>query len=569
MRLRVADMPAPVLRVLLRRSKDEGQEFSLDVQRDGAVRFAEALLRRSPPVQWVSQREYVDDGIAGDDFLGRAGLRRLLDELRAGDLVVCRDHSRLGRDALEVTIAVREIVRHRGARLFYHASGQEVAFNSAIDAATTFIQGVGAQMELEAIRSRTRESLRLRVKQGYVAGGRCYGYENVRQPDASGRLVTIAVIKESEAAIVREIFRLFIEGAGLHRIAVTLNNRGVPSPQAGRRGTGSWAPSMVREILRRERYRGVYVHGRIDRVRKGGKRVAVAAPADQVIRREVAEWRIIDEDTWETAQKLMAERAKTANPTGRTGGPQPRHMLTGLARCGVCGGALSVANTRGPDGHVPAYTCGYHHKRGAAVCPVTIYQPISEIDEPLALWVRDVLLAPPDVERLIADMHAALKAERPAGAADVARLERELEKLRADQRKYAAAVANAPDVPELLAELRRRGDRIRQVEGELAALRRPPVRAAIDRIAQETRARLERWHEVLTADRERAREVFQSAVPGGFTFTPHALPPEEQRPTGRGRPRKQVWAVSLTAHTAGVVSPTFVTPPGIEPGIAT
>ena len=71
--------------------------------------------------------------------------------------MLCRDQSRLGRDALEVTLAVRELVQERGGRLFFYADGQEVPYAKAIDAAMTFVRGVGHQMELEAIRSRVRE----------------------------------------------------------------------------------------------------------------------------------------------------------------------------------------------------------------------------------------------------------------------------------------------------------------------------------------------------------------------------------------------------------------------------
>ena len=72
-------------------------------------------------------------------------LRQLLTDVAPGDVIVWRDHFRLGRDAIDSAVTVRELVRDRRARLFYYSSGQEVAFQSAIDAAMTFIQGVGAR----------------------------------------------------------------------------------------------------------------------------------------------------------------------------------------------------------------------------------------------------------------------------------------------------------------------------------------------------------------------------------------------------------------------------------------
>jgi site-specific DNA recombinase len=301
-------LPDRLLRILLRRSEKEGQEFSIDTQREGALRFAEGLRRREPPVQWEGVHDYVDDGIAGDDFAGRAALRKLMTEIAPGDIVVCRDHFRLGRDAIDSAVTVRELVRDRRARLFYYSSGQEVPFQTAIDAAMTFIQGVGAQMELEAIRSRTREALRQRVRAGRSAGGACFGYRNERRSDPTGRQYTVAVVDDAEAEVIRWIFRMCLEGWGLKRTVEDLNRRGVLSPGRGRRGTRSWDPSAIREILRRDRYIGIYVHGRKGRIKRGGKRIAqVADPAD-VMRVPVPEWRIIDDATWEAVQAEIPNR---------------------------------------------------------------------------------------------------------------------------------------------------------------------------------------------------------------------------------------------------------------------
>lgn len=116
-------------------------------------------------------------------------------------------------------------------------------------------------MELEAIRSRTREALRSRVRDGRIAGGSCYGSRLERRSDGSGRKYTLAIVNETEAPIVRRIYDEFLAGRGLKQIAHRLNNEGIPAPSAGRRGSGSWAPGAVRTILLNIRYRGVYLHG--------------------------------------------------------------------------------------------------------------------------------------------------------------------------------------------------------------------------------------------------------------------------------------------------------------------
>ena len=91
-------------------------------------------------------------------------------------------------------------------------------------------------MEAEAIRSRTREALRNRVANGRIAGGSCFGYRLVRQKDPNGRAYTLAEIDPKQADIVRRIFREYVDGRGVRRIAKGLNDDGIASPRAGREG---------------------------------------------------------------------------------------------------------------------------------------------------------------------------------------------------------------------------------------------------------------------------------------------------------------------------------------------
>src|SRR3954471_22349333 len=85
--------PGMTIRTYRRRSKnDEGkQQFSLDVQ----VRGCDELIGRLE-LAHQPRTDYVDDGRAGDDFLNRSGLRSLIAESKRGDVIICRDQSRLG-----------------------------------------------------------------------------------------------------------------------------------------------------------------------------------------------------------------------------------------------------------------------------------------------------------------------------------------------------------------------------------------------------------------------------------------------------------------------------------------
>lgn len=514
-----------IVRQYVRRSKnDEGkQQFSLDVQSGGCHDFLSAS-----PFAGAKVVEYVDDGKAGDDFHSRSGLRQLLEESRRGDVVVCRDQSRLGRDAIEVTLVVRDLVRDRGCRLFYYVNGQEALFANAIDQATTFIQGTGHQMELEAIRSRVREALRSRVRAGRIAGGRCYGYRLERQSDGSGRPYTVAVIDDAEAAIVRRIFSMRCDGIGLKKIAFTLNGEGVPSPCAGKRGTGSWSPGCIRAMLLNARYRGVYVHGKVKKVRHAGAVSRVRAAASEVITVDIPEWQIVDEETWTKVQELFSPTAKARSLAGRSA----KYALTGIARCGVCDSAVGCASTRQDGAFVKSYTCLRRHLRGPRACPASVRQPMAQIEAGLLTHLERHILTPEAIERFAGDVRSFIEAQIPDREADIAELEQQLREVKAEQKRLTKAVALADDVPELVTELRERSTRARSLEVRIATIRRAPeeLRSMIDLAEAAARAKLTAVRNELVQGGD-LRPLFLRLFPEGLRF----------HPTRAGT--RQVWSV--------------------------
>jgi site-specific DNA recombinase len=520
-----------VVRIYLRRSKnDEGkQQFSLDVQETGSRDLIGRLGLDAHPVV-----PYVDDGRAGDDFLTRKGLRDLIAESRTGDVIICRDQSRLGRDAIEVTLAVRELVRDRRCLLYYYATGQQVHFDTAIDQATTFIQGTGHQMELEAIRSRTREGLRSRVRDGRIAGGACYGYTLVRKSDSSGRKYTVAIVNEDQARIVRRIYDGFLVGHGIKAIAHQLNAEGAASPSAGRRGSGSWAPGAVRTVLMNARYRGVYIHGRIKKVRNGGGSLRVKAEPGEMMFIDMPDWRIVPDDVWFAVQERFTSRGPRA-PMGR---PPARYPLIGIGRCAHCGGAISSARTRvrgGGSERVKVYACGKHHLRGSAVCPVTVHQRMEDVEGALVDYLQTHLLTERALDSVLAEVREQLAAHQPKHDAEVAKLEAALREVRAEQKRLAKAVAMADDVTELVAELRQRSARIQRLEAEIISAKRTPgeVASVFARIEKTAKTVLLDMRTAL-ADPGDRREAFLALFPSGLSFAP------TRTPDGM----RQVWQIS-------------------------
>lgn len=436
-----------------------------------------------------------------------------------------------------------------GCKLYYYVTGQEVQFANAIDQATTFIQGTGHQMELEAIRSRTREALRSRVRDGRIAGGSCYGYRLERKTDGSGRKYTVAIVNAAEATVVRRIYDECLGGRGIKHIAHRFNNEGIPAPSAGRRGSGSWASSAVRTILLNVRYRGVYLHGRIKKLRQGGAICRVNADPREVIETEIPEWRIIDDATWFAVHERFTTRDSTSSGVTK---PRAKYALTGVARCGTCGGAIVSHRVRtfgGGAARTMAYGCGRHRDRGSAVCPVTVYQSKEEVEAALVDQLQTYVLGEQALAMVIGQVRAEIEAQLPQRHDDIAALEAELAAVRAEQRRLAKAVALSDDVPELVVELHQRSARIQNLEAQLIAAKRTPAELAtlVDRVEANVRANVARLRQSL-ADQADLREVFLAMFPNGLTFEPARTPDGE----------RQIWKISGDADFAAVTEGSLV-----------
>ena len=109
----------------------------------------------------------------------------------------------------------------------------------------------------------------------------------------------------------------------------------------------------------------------------GKRRLEWNAPKDWLVH-EGAHEPLIDRVTFERAQRLMKERATQPSATGFLTGraKSSRYLLSGLLRCGVCGGSMfgrtSWKSLRRKDGSrigTSYYVCSASIMKGKAVCP--------------------------------------------------------------------------------------------------------------------------------------------------------------------------------------------------------
>ena len=374
-----------------------------------------------------------------------------------------------------------------------------------------------SELEREKISQRTHEHLFSKARQGYVAGGSVYGYDSVRVEGHVERR-----INEQQAEVVREVFRRYADGEGLRTIAAALNERGVASPRAGKRGTGSWGPGTLQPMLRRELYHGVLVWNRIEKTYKGGTKVRVKRPEKEWLRADVPELKIIDDDLWNAVAKRIGRRKGTWGNRNRRGRP-PRYLLVGNARCAVCGGPMMVAHSRQGKTTIKAYACSYHRDRGNAVCENKLRRPMEEIDTAVASWLKENVLTEEIVIATLREVRNRLAKRADAGESELPELRKEAVSLEKQLSRLADALAVTDDSPETIVKaINEREKRLRSLQARMDSMKAAPsvIDMEVRRLEKEARNRLEQMQELLGRNPTEARQVIEAVLDKPLTFTP-------------------------------------------------
>lgn len=214
------------------------------------------------------------------------------------------------------------------------------------------LKGTMGALYLKDLADKTRRGLRGRIEDGKSGGRLCYGYDVVRQFDEAGAASRgERTINAAEADIVRRIFMEYLAGMWSRTIAMRLNSESVPGPQVS-----EWGPSTIHGnpkrgtgILNNELYVGKLVWNRLRYLKDPdtGKRVSRLNPESEWAVQDVPKLRIVDQNLWELVKQRQNQLAR--EPGTRPGDNlplndrrRPKHLFTGLIKCGCCGGGYSM-----------------------------------------------------------------------------------------------------------------------------------------------------------------------------------------------------------------------------------
>ncbi len=135
-----------------------------------------------------------------------------------------------------------------------------------------------------------------------------------------------------EAAAVKKIFEMYVNGDSYHMIIDWLNDNGYRSKRDEVFGRNS-----ISAILSNEKYTGVYIFNRTKRKVNSHKN----KPEEEIVRIPGGIPRIIEDELWQKAKEKMDQNRYR----GGKNNAKVQYLLTGIIKCGKCGHAMS-GNTR-------------------------------------------------------------------------------------------------------------------------------------------------------------------------------------------------------------------------------
>ncbi len=310
----VAPANVPRVAVYCRISSDpRGLGLGVERQRDDCHDLARTN-------EWKIVGTYTDNDVSAYSGKPRPQYDALMGAVEAGevDVIVAWDPDRLHRSPAELETFIAAVERAGVSVVTVQAGRWDLS--TANGRFVARVLGSVARHESEHKSERVTRKLEENAMAGRSHGRRPYGWTRTRLSDGTVREDIVL----AEAEVIRRITDALLRGESLRSVTAALNDEGVPSP------TGKpWAKGMVRHLVLRERNAGWRVHR--------GEVVGDGA------------WQpILDRVVWTQLVALMSDPSRKTST-----GTAAAHLLSGIARCGVCGATLRVAQNRG----VPSYRC--------------------------------------------------------------------------------------------------------------------------------------------------------------------------------------------------------------------
>lgn len=305
---------------------------------------------------------YTDDGKTGTNF-ERPGFQKLLQDLYSKKIncIIVKDLSRLGRNYIEVGRYLEYIFPTQNIRF--------IAINDNIDSyknpkslenmVVPFKNLINDEY-VRDISKKVKSVFNMQKRRGDVlSGGHPYGYKLDKNN------IHKLVVDKKTAEIVKEIFKMKLDGMSSGEIAKNLNERKIKSPSvyknfAPSRRCSYWTTNTIGIILRNQTYCGDTIGNKSQKVSYKLKKIKYIEKENWIIVKGTHE-PIISYEDFEKVQSTFKSTQNKRKHTTR------ENMYLGKIFCGECNKALMMfysASTK----RATAYSCPTPKLSGSYAC---------------------------------------------------------------------------------------------------------------------------------------------------------------------------------------------------------
>ena len=327
-----------------------------------SIKNQKTILRKYADDNGFANTEFfVDDGYSGTNF-DRPDWQRLLSQVEEGNIgtVIVKDMSRLGRDYLKVGYYTEV--------LFPGSDIRFIAINNNVDSANQ--QDSDFTPFLNIINEWYAKDTSKKIRSVFKSKGQSgkplctnppYGYIKDMEDK------THWIVDEEAAKVVKEAFRLCMQGYGPTQIAKEFSKRKIMNPTAHAKANGVnipdnrghdddyiWRGSTIVHMLSRQEYLGHTVNFKTYRKSYKQKKQMKNDPSEWMIFENTHE-AIIEESVFEVVQKIRDGRRRLT-PMGEM------PMLSGMLFCADCGNKLYQVRHRGWEHDKEHFVCATYRK---------------------------------------------------------------------------------------------------------------------------------------------------------------------------------------------------------------
>ncbi|MBS4750432.1 recombinase family protein [Carnobacteriaceae bacterium zg-ZUI78] len=321
--------------------------------------------------------EYIDDGYSGTN-INRPGFTKLMENVKLGKIncIIVKDLSRFLRDYILIGDYLENIFPFLNVRF--------ISINDGYDSFKEKGNGTDLDIQFKSllydfyskdVSDKVKTSMRIQKKQGkYLGWSPPYGY--MKDPNDK----YIIIIDEVVAPVVREIFKLYLDGLSIRKITKLMNEKDYIIPSVRKKQITnmdysykildymntkpSWTNGTVTDILMNENYTGTYVFNMQPKLEVGGTK-ARSLPKE--------EWERVPNNhepivSYEVFNKVSELKNKNSFLRGKNSDYEwyKKSPLQSFVRCKNCGHILNcqVTSRKKKDGSI--YIVTYFRCR---ICP--------------------------------------------------------------------------------------------------------------------------------------------------------------------------------------------------------